>query len=108
MSHTKGPWRTVDGWIYPADYVDRVGSNKYEAAIAKAYGVSDTAAANARLIAASPELLQALENIAGHTSNAIVRNKQERPTSLLDLHSTVLSVQVMARNAIAKAKGEAS
>ena len=58
-----------------------------------------------RAMNACDAMLAALKSIAGHTSNAIVRNKQERPSSLLDLHSTVIGAQITARNAIAKAEG---
>ena len=76
--------------------------------------------ANAALIASAPDmavelvglreanaaLVDALEQIAEHTSAAIVRNKADRPTTLLDLHSTVISVQIAARAALAKARGQ--
>jgi len=57
-----------------------------------------------RAMNAYDAMLAALKSIAGHTSNAIVRNKQERPSSLLDLHSTVIGAQITARNAIEAAE----
>ena len=57
-----------------------------------------------RLREANAALVDALEQIAEHTSAAIVRNKADRPTTLLDLHSTVISVQIAARAALAKAR----
>jgi hypothetical protein len=78
--HTPGPWETTrDGWIYPADYAERVSANKFDAALAKAYGVSDQARANADLIAAAPELLDALQQCVA----AYREHRDQQPTGHL-------------------------
>ena len=104
-SFTPGPWEILDscGEISVCQK-----DSELPICIVSGRGADDTDTQllpDARLIASAPDLLKVLENIAGHTSNAIRRNKEERPTSLLDLHSTVITVQIMARNAIAKALG---
>jgi hypothetical protein len=52
---------TDDGWIYPASYRGQVSANKYEAAIAKAYGVHGGARAAkiVRAVNSHAELLAA-------------------------------------------------
>lgn len=62
--HTPGPWDTTeDGWIYPTNWTENINLTLYEQAIAKVYGVSDRSEANARLIAAAPELLKTLKDV---------------------------------------------
>jgi hypothetical protein len=58
--------------------------------------------ANAECIVC-PALLAALQRIADDTSAVIARQRVETPTSLLDLHETVISVQIRAREALAHA-----
>ena len=80
--HTKGPWK-----IY------RKTSVEIEASPHRSYVAYAGTEANARLIAAAPELLEALEKIAGFGTN------QLHPPSDL------LLVQVWANEAIRKATG---
>lgn len=55
---------------------------------------------DAECIDAYRVLLAALQRIADDTSAAIVRQPVETPTSLLDLHTTVIDVQIRARSAL--------
>ena len=85
--HTPGPWvsiRYLDSRFY------ELGSNEFHARLAFTHGAGDTDEANMRLIAAAPDLLEALVAIAGDFSVQRVSD---------DLHAK-------ARAAIAKAKGE--
>jgi hypothetical protein len=85
--HTPGPWRVVDSWN---DYMVE-GQNGEE--IIWQDGPHNTPTinkANARLIAAAPDLLEALVAIVGNSSIQRVSD---------ELHAK-------ARAAIAKAKGE--
>ena len=50
-------------------------------------------------------LREALELIAAHTSNCIEQCRAENNASLLRVHATVVSVQIMARKALAIADG---
>lgn len=98
-THTPGPWRAQDdfGTVFTtSDPVRGTGSTN---AIAKAFNrltahgsdvePGDEQAANARLMAAAPELLEALEYIVGWGPNWDAEKARD-----------------MAREAIAKAKGD--
>lgn len=97
--HTPGPWKVSDDvdetvWVSAkaqdnviCDIVGRIWDFE-----AKTSQITDEDIANARLIAAAPEMLEALENIVwslDHLDDIDIRNQKE---SIL--------------NAIAKAKGE--
>ncbi len=58
MSHTPGPW-----WVEDSDHPMGEGREVYDGfgRTASVYGDSPTAEANARLIAAAPEMLAALK-----------------------------------------------
>lgn len=109
MKHTPGPWRAgrpdmatiVDGWdskwIYADDHADPDNIEKTKhIAVASSRDVEDWSEvmANARLIAAAPELLEALEKFVVHMPS--------KP------HCTIGHLQAydLAVRAIAKAKGE--
>lgn len=71
MSHTKGPWK-VKNWKYASPGRESVPTiTNGQDAIAEVFPLwcpddrGDERAANARLIAAAPELLEALTNIYG-------------------------------------------
>ena len=85
--HTPGPWKIVDAWNY---YMVE-GQNDEEIIWQDGpYQTPVINKANACLIAAAPDLLEALEAIVGDSSIQRVSD---------DLHAK-------ARAAIAKAKGE--
>ena len=88
--HTKGPWR-VDG---PNGYINQIGIGP---SIGAAYGAGEEVKANARLIAAAPDLLEALENL--HANIA----EYARINNLGGFDNQDMQ---QARAAIAKARGE--
>ena len=93
--HTPGPWRVVDSWN---DYM--VESQNGEEIIWQD-GPHQTPAikeANARLIAAAPDLLEALEHMLHRAHPAYVGNDYMR--------EKLIAARETARAAIAKAKGE--
>ena len=67
MEHTKGPWKSGGGTIY-APWPEREG-DRIIADLLTHHGdnglTNDEVTANAKLIAASPDMLEALEEIAG-------------------------------------------
>jgi hypothetical protein len=94
-THTQGPWVNFNGQIRPANGKGRTAGY---APLVKIHGDKRTTndeinAANARLIAAAPELLEALQTI--------VKQFTKIPSSLKDSHA-----RMKAHAAIAKATGE--
>ena len=89
--HTPGPWRTDAHNGFPLDIED-----PGEYMIAKATPCAK-AEANARLIAAAPDLLAALESIA---------SMYDYEAACGDLASRLYEATCLARAAIAKATGE--
>ena len=91
-AHTPGPW-TVGG--------DTQFMNQVEIwpAIGCAYGVGPEVIANAHLIAAAPDLLEALEKIAVLYEKDIDADNYEQAANAYEM-------RCIARAAIAKAKGE--
>lgn len=88
MNHTSGPWQVqITGG--EVECVSGAGPGLWAVVQGPDY---DTRAANARLIAAAPDLLEALEAIAEMTHNAAG-----------GMHAEIYDA---ARAAIAKAKGE--
>ena len=63
MSHTKGPWKVR----WKTAFCNRAA---IEPAIGEVYGAGDELIANARLIAAAPDLLAALEVLMGIVSDS--------------------------------------
>lgn len=102
MTHTKGPW----SYIGNGDVVAK--SDKYcggEKDIASVFlTVNDEDEANARLIAAAPDLLKALEEL----SKSFIGTYGDDPRSdnEIDLHRAFWEKK--ARTAIAKATGGAA
>ena len=84
MSHTKGPWKVR----WKTAFCNRAA---IEPAIGEVYGAGDELRDNANLIAAAPELLEALLDLY----NAL--------DSCIELTPKVLA---KARAALAKARGE--
>ena len=81
MTHTKGPWSVR----MPTEFLNQAA---IEPCIGCVYGAGEELQANANLIAAAPELLEALEVI------------------IEDLEEGAKPRMKLARAAIAKAKGE--
>ena len=102
--HTPGPW-TIHGSDNATPHVMRDGAadihdlNKLICAMPAEISQSFNSWANARLIAAAPELLAALEHIAEGMKGRIVNG---------DMLTTMMKVDAerMARAAILKATGE--
>lgn len=106
LKHTPGPWainggrivRYIDGFSTPDSCIATVGT-------VNAQTPTDTA--NARLIAAAPDLLDALKDLFGYIENGtLVRNitgddKPDWAVKLLPFMTTLNKVQA----AIAKTKG---
>lgn len=90
--HTPGPWRVGKGG---PNMCPTVGTEKGLMVAMVAYGDSHPTQANARLIAAAPDLLEALEELAD-LFDAMVSGEY-RPDSF---------TTQPARAAIAKAKGD--
>ena len=90
MKHTPGPWfaQYDDNGFY------EIGSEAVSLRLAFTYGEGDTDEANARLIAAAPDLLEALWGMA--TSFHAVEHMEEH----------MQQSAARARAAIAKATGE--
>ncbi|MFN7185965.1 MAG: hypothetical protein ACK5X3_12375 [Pseudomonadota bacterium] len=102
--HTPGPWAAEDNFIMAdVDVVALVRSKDFDAA---------TNAANARLIAAAPDLLAALEHMyylyLSAAPNAFANGVTDS-TGTIDEGEVLASVDATnARAAIAKARGEAA
>lgn len=98
--HTKGPWKvcsnTAGKWINPANKVDP-NSSICECYFYRTHEETD---ANEKLIAAAPEMLEALNNV----QNLIVECVKDGFIDKDNLNALFLSQQTTAA-AIAKAKG---
>jgi hypothetical protein len=93
-THTPGPWFALSGGFVSQS----VGPNWYSKMVCRTQNeISEDGAANARLIAAAPELLAACE--AAHKSLFAIGTAQE----MTDL---VYSVKRQLAAAIAKARGK--
>lgn len=105
-THTPGPWKTThDGWIYP-EAIEQQRESKYLYAVGKAYGVTERAEANAVLIAAAPEMLEALVDLV-HLAE-VLNSRQHAGLPITPvMWSTLFQRTNEARATIAKAKGEA-
>lgn len=104
--HTKGPWVWKDmGYFYElvgsdGETICDDGSAGGEyGSVIDPTGGSDSDKANARLIAAAPDLLEALRRVDGFMADmAINIDGDDYPVSFLSVHNAVVS-------AIAKADG---
>jgi hypothetical protein len=101
-THTPGPWRITlktDTTHYIESEHFKIGQayNKVENGIAAEYVLAKEAEANARLIAAAPEMLEALEGILGNAQLDI-------DDGALAL-SALAGIRYAARAAIQKARG---
>ena len=93
MSHTKGPWKVR----WKTAFCNRAA---IEPAIGEVYGAGDELRDNANLIAAAPELLEALESVL-----FLLKWVAEEYHDKSDLRFKVLSQIPAASAAIAKARG---
>ncbi|HET7150857.1 MAG TPA: hypothetical protein VFI60_05565 [Candidatus Acidoferrum sp.] len=105
--HTKGPWKQGDGkrWDSHAIFTDDgTGFNGSGRFIARCEGATSgfDNEANARLIAAAPDLLEALTAI-----RARISGEWDNPALLKfgPLSDMTSDIQIIARTAIAKAEG---
>ena len=76
MSHTKGPWRVAPASLYANGglNIDAVNTNQYVCHVAGA-GSDDRAKADAVLIAAAPDLLDALKDAYPHIADDALRQR---------------------------------
>lgn len=108
-SHTPGPWRLGSGATVTGDYIEPDGRNKGATAVVAdcrtRFLSQQTCEANARLIAAAPELLHAaidlLESRIGHQ---ITLNHDDPGAEACGESDCVICAM---RQAIRKATGEA-
>ena len=96
MSHTPGPWVIIGRSIYQVEEVG--GREVVHGNGIKGRDDANEAAANARLLAAAPELLEALKWAIHHVENVF---------ALAGPHDRELPQLEHARAAIAKVKGRA-
>lgn len=104
--HTPGPW-SVRG---PTKYLNQIA---IDPSIGCAYGAGDEIAANARLIASAPELLEALRQRlivdSAYTKLALSDcDPDEHERRLQTIEDAEDAAKDAARAAIAKATGEQS
>lgn len=92
--HTLGPWFSQ----YDDNGFYEIGSEAVAFRMAFTYGEGDTDEANARLIAAAPELLEALERM--------LHSFSPHPCENTEKWREEYDACELARAAIAKAKGE--
>lgn len=99
-AHTSGPWAVVPGH---RGFIITANGGAYDIAVVRDIGNKDNEA-NARLIAAAPCLLDALQEVIGIVQASIVnaKNRGEFPLIVADLERR----EANARAAIAKATGE--
>ena len=96
--HTPAPWTLEHGTTQLENIWDSQGQFKIASFIYSANGYDETANANARLIAAAPELLEALELLQMAIRSEGLLNATKR--------FSLCVADANARAAIAKAKGE--
>ena len=104
--HTPGPWKIFDGWgasrdrPVVVDSIPDIDGKCVANCICHVASSNDNAEANARLIAAAPDLLEALECMVIGAAACAIPHPKERQ---------VLQDAVnIAQSAIRKAKGEAT
>lgn len=97
--HTPGPWLIVDRTVYAL--TDDGKRNRFYAAVQDPFTSFDELEANARLISAAPELLEALEGVMRMIKWA--KENDDSPKSAL---SHFISSEPVFAVAIAKATGE--
>jgi len=96
MEHTKGPWTVRDG----QEILDWTGDECRLVARCHA-GHAPERAANARIIASAPALLEALRELAEIGEGGVI----ERRETGKPIWSALDAIKTIARAAIAKAQG---
>lgn len=103
--HTEGPWKVgpMGQYIFGPDTEMVADMENPDGSVCRMRGVGGELPieANARLIAAAPELLEALESIADEIENCICE------VDLVTTDTLLGGFRDQARKAIAKAKGDA-
>lgn len=108
--HTPGPWIVIDGnFVYAEDKTKPVKgvngarfANRFSARIEGIRTPNEEIAANARLIAAAPDLLAALEGILEHVEGMDLERHGGAQCTLCHAY------RMIGHSAIAKAKGATS
>ena len=103
MKHTPGPWSERNGRIFQTDREELTIAN-----VGRAYD-GDYSPANARLIAAAPDLLEALSSIDIYLSDTLSGRVNPDPATYKQwLIDGITEARNRARAAIAKATGSAT
>ena len=100
MEHTQGPWKSGGGTIY-APWPEREG-DRIIADLLTHHGdnglTNDEVTANAKLIAAAPDLLETLEEIGNGCTDALDRDSDTPFITHIE------AIQACVQLAVAKAK----
>ena len=116
MNHTKGPWtaiiRSTDRGVY--GYVGEQDNFSSDGVLATVECPDEKGEANARLIAAAPEMLEALEWVMGHVTRCTSKDSMTDEFGLGKIKvpygtGTVVDAKMILdklENAIKKAKGK--
>ncbi len=101
--HTPGPWTAYDAAAYGTSIKHGSMTGQCIAAVHLYQGLSvETYAANVRLIAAAPELLEALEHLAAIAGTGLLHRQSLDKQGMVELFE---EARAAARAAIAKATG---
>lgn len=102
--HTPGPWTAYDNAAYGTAIMAGSATGQYVASVQKYVGLSlETYQANARLIAAAPDMLEALK-----LYDAVMTEAWGEFDALPDEYSARRRCWTAIRAAIAQAEGRAS
>lgn len=112
-THTPGPWFTLDtGLDVYSEYAntdpDYLPRRKHIAAAITTHQFDETARANARLIAAAPALLAALQGLLDAHTAVLHANLNGNTSLQLEKCTAENAARTLARAAIALATGQAS
>ena len=90
MTHTKGPWKVERSEIHDSEvvYINTDSGTWKQGEVCVLYGALDTNLANARLIAAAPDLLEVLEECV-----ALIRNTITTADDLHEIHNADKAIQ---------------